>query len=219
MQIATDQLPTIALNLVVYGLSTAIHEAAHAYTADSLGDPTARALGRVTLNPFKHLSLIGSFILPVVVMLVSPGAMLMAGKPVPVQINRLRHPSRDFMLVAFAGPISNLLQALFYTALFVFLRRQGWIEPGYAYRVLGLAVTANIVLMFFNSVPIPPLDGSRFIGYLLPKTIQPWFYRIDPVGFIIVLVLIFTHRFELLFTKAIQPLNEWWMNTYTSWFV
>lgn len=204
---------------IILLLSIAWHESAHAYMADRLGDPNPRAQGRCTLNPIPHLHWLASVVLPAVMIYLNLPP-IGAGRPVPVALDRLKNPSRDFMLIAIVGPLSNLLQAALWTGVFVALRRTEWLSySDLAYRWFGFAIMANISLAVLNSLPIPPLDGSRFVGYLLPKTIQPWFYRLDPIGFIILLGLVLFHVIDPVMQATAGPMLSWWTDRYTAWLV
>ena len=182
----------VAVSFGVLLLSLTIHEAAHAWTADKLGDPTARALGRVSLNPLVHIDWIGTVLLPIIAA-VSHLPLIGWAKPVPVMLRNLRHPRRDFMLVAAAGPISNLLQAVVAAVLL----RLVWNpalgnEPGLAATVLFLAVQINLLLAFFNLIPVPPLDGGNVMLGLLPPKLAVTYANLRQYGFIILYALMFT---------------------------
>ena len=182
----------VAVSFGVLLLSLTIHEAAHAWTADKLGDPTARALGRVSLNPLVHIDWIGTVLLPIIAA-VSHLPLIGWAKPVPVMLRNLRHPRRDFMLVAAAGPISNLLQAVVAAVLL----RLVWDpalgnEPGLAATVLFLAVQINLLLAFFNLIPVPPLDGGNVMLGLLPPKLAVTYANLRQYGFIILYALMFT---------------------------
>jgi Zn-dependent protease len=182
----------VAVSFGVLLLSLTIHEAAHAWTADKLGDPTARALGRVSLNPLVHIDWIGTVLLPLIAA-VSHLPLIGWAKPVPVMLRNLRHPRRDFMLVAAAGPISNLAQAIVAAALL----RLVWNpalgnEPGMAATVLFLAIQINLLLAFFNLIPVPPLDGGNVLLGLLPPRLAVSYANLRQYGFIILYALMFT---------------------------
>jgi Zn-dependent protease len=174
-------------------LSLTIHEAAHAWTADKLGDPTARALGRVSLNPLVHIDWIGTVLLPLIAAF-SRLPLIGWAKPVPVNVNNLRHHRRDFMLVAAAGPISNLLQAIVASVLLRFAVGSGSLEAGITPLVsaLFLAVEINLLLAFFNLIPVPPLDGGNVLLGLLPPRLARPYSQVRQYGFLLLYALMFT---------------------------
>ncbi len=175
-------------------LSLTIHEAAHAWTADRLGDPTARALGRVSLNPLVHIDWIGTVLLPLIAIF-SRLPIIGWAKPVPVMMRNLRHPRRDFMFVAAAGPISNLLQAIAYAlVLRALLGAAGGGEAAASVLtdVLYLAVQINLLLAFFNLIPVPPLDGGNVMLGLLPPRVAVQYSQLRQYGFIILYILLLT---------------------------
>jgi Zn-dependent protease len=170
-------------------VSLTVHEAAHAWTADRLGDPTARLLGRVSLNPIVHIDPIGTILLP---LLAAYSGLPIIGwaKPVPVNVSRLRHHRRDFMIVAAAGPISNLLQAIVAAAVVRALFAGG--VDGLAIDILIAAVRINLLLAFFNLIPIPPLDGGNVLAGLLPARAAATFDAVRQFGFVLLYVLMLT---------------------------
>jgi Zn-dependent protease len=180
-----------AVGFGVLLLSLTIHEAAHAWTADKLGDPTARALGRVSLNPLVHIDWIGTVLLPVIAM-ISNLPLIGWAKPVPVNVRNLRHHRRDFMLVAAAGPISNLLQAVVYAFLFHLVWRPDAETVGLVVRGLYVAVQINLLLAFFNLLPVPPLDGGNVMLGLLPPRLAAAYSQLRQYGFLILYALMFT---------------------------
>jgi Zn-dependent protease len=179
--------------LVGFGIvlvSLTIHEAAHAWTADRLGDPTARLLGRVSLNPIVHIDLIGTIVLP---LLAAYSGLPIIGwaKPVPVNIGRLRHHRRDFMIVAAAGPISNIVQAVL-AALAVRMMIGAGGDGGLTEAVLRAAVSINLLLAFFNLIPIPPLDGGNVLAGLVPERAAVVLDGVRQFGFILLYALMLT---------------------------
>jgi Zn-dependent protease len=183
---------SIVVPVVIVLLSLTVHEAAHAWTSDRLGDPTARVLGRISLNPLVHIDLIGTVVLPLIAA-VSNLPIIGWAKPVPVDIRRLRHPRRDFALVAAAGPASNLLQALVVAVLFHVLPLEKVTFLGlYWPNVLRRAADINILLALFNMVPVPPLDGGNVLAGLLPRDAAAMFDRLRPFGIIILYALLLT---------------------------
>ena len=174
-------ISSILIGFAIVIVALTIHEAAHAWTADKLGDPTARLLGRVSLNPLVHIDPIGTIVLPLVA--VFSGLPIIGwAKPVPVNISRLRHHRRDFMIVAAAGPISNLLQAIALAIVFRALFDQ--YSSDVAARVLRYAVKTNLLLAFFNLIPIPPLDGGNVLAGLVPEGAARFLDGIRQFGFI-----------------------------------
>ena len=179
----------ILIGFAIILVALTIHEAAHAWTADKLGDPTARLLGRVSLNPIVHIDPIGTVLLP---LLAAYSGLPIIGwaKPVPVNISRLRHHRRDFMLVAAAGPVSNLLQALVFALVFRTIYSTSDVDLIPA--ILRLAVETNLLLAFFNLIPIPPLDGGNVLAGLLPPDAARVLDSVRPFGFILLYALMLT---------------------------
>lgn len=167
-----------------------IHEAAHGYVARHYGDNTAYLLGRVTLNPLKHVDPVGTILMPLVLYFATHGAFLFGyAKPVPVNFGRLRHPRRDSVWVALAGPASNFIQALLWGILFTVLVGVGVREPFFLDMAKG-GVLVNLVMCAFNLFPLPPLDGGRVLAGLLPPRQSYAFSRLEPWGFFIVMALV-----------------------------
>ena len=183
-------ITAIILGLAVVLASLTVHEWAHAWTADRLGDPTARMLGRVSFNPAVHIDPIGTILLPLVGMMTA-GVVFGWAKPVPVNVSRLGHPKRDFMLVAAAGPASNLVLA---TAAAVVFHLTGAHETlgTVVGRAIYFAVSINVLLAVFNMLPVPPLDGGNVLAGLLPDSFAPALQWLRQFGFIILLALIFS---------------------------
>lgn len=167
-----------------------VHEAAHGYVARHLGDETAYMLGRVTLNPMKHIDPIGTILMPVMLYFATSGAFLFGyAKPVPVNFSQLRRPKRDMVWVALAGPASNFIQAILWALLFVVLNASGVTERFFL-EMAKAGVLVNLVMWAFNLFPLPPLDGGRVLVGLLPARQAYALSRIEPWGFFIVLGLV-----------------------------
>jgi Zn-dependent protease len=206
-------LAQIFIQFAVLLFSLTIHEMAHAWTADRLGDPTARLLGRVSFNPIVHADLIGTVVFPLIALL---GNVPLLGwaKPVPVNIRQLRHPRRDYMLVAAAGPASNLVLAVvsaFALAALpispVVLGEANVSAPLASF--LSMAVTLNILLAVFNMLPIPPLDGGNVLSGLLPPRLSSMLNQVRPYGFILLYALILTNGFYLFVLRPAMFLRSW----------
>jgi Zn-dependent protease len=185
-------LVSAVIPFLIVLLSLTIHEAAHAWTAYRLGDPTAKDLGRISLNPLVHIDPIGTIVLPLLA--VFSGLPIIGwAKPVPVDTRRLRDPRRDFMIVAAAGPVSNLLQAIAIAVLFHILpleRIDLW--NLHWPNIFRRAADINILLAVFNMIPVPPLDGGNVLAGLLPRDAASIFERMRPFGFLILYALMFT---------------------------
>ena len=167
-----------------------LHEAAHGFAARHFGDHTAEMMGRITLNPLKHIDPIGTILMPLLLYFATSGAFLFGyAKPVPVQFGRLRHPKRDMVWVALAGPAANFFQALAWAVLLIVLAASG-VQERFFLEMARAGVLVNLVMWAFNLFPIPPLDGGRILVGLLPWKQAYWVSRIEPWGFYIVLGLV-----------------------------
>ena len=191
-------IQTLAIYAIPVIFAITLHEAAHGYVARHFGDPTAWQLGRITLNPVKHIDLVGTIIVPTMILIASKiagssGILFGWAKPVPVNFGRLRNPKKDMLWVAAAGPGANLVMALGWAALL----KISLAMPDNAYGLpLGemarAGVNVNAVLMLLNLLPLPPLDGGRIAVSLLPHSIASSYARLEPYGFMIVILLLAT---------------------------
>ncbi len=171
-----------------------VHEVAHGWVAKRLGDPTAMMLGRLTLNPLKHIDPIGTVVVPIVLLMLG-GFIFGRAKPVPVTWRNLRNPKRDMAIVALAGPISNLLMALIWAVVakigMMTVATMPFIGQPLIY-MGGAGIFINIALMVLNLLPLPPLDGGRVASGLLPGPLSYKFDKLEPYGFFILLGLLAT---------------------------
>jgi Zn-dependent protease len=199
----------LLISFSVLLLSLTVHEAAHAWSADRLGDETARRLGRVSLNPAVHVDPIGTILFPLIAM-VTNLPLIGWAKPVPVNTHNLGHHwKRKFMAIAAAGPASNVVMAVIAAAAVRFL---GFENSGSLFLFLLLMVIINVLLAVFNMLPIPPLDGGNVLSGLLHGRASEIFDSLRPYGFIILYVLIFIGFFER-FVLPIQDAVVRWLVT------
>ena len=203
-------LGQIFISFLVLVFSLTVHESAHAWTADRLGDPTARALGRISLNPLVHADPIGTLLFPLIGLL-THAPIIGWAKPVPVATWRFRHPRRDYLLVAAAGPMSNLSMALVAAAALRLLpaapQAAGVLEP---LTVIVFAVlVVNLLLAIFNMLPIPPLDGGTVLAGLLPERFAAGFDRVRPYGFLLLYALMFSGGFSVVVGIPYRYMLSW----------
>jgi Zn-dependent protease len=203
----------IFISFIVLLFSLTVHEMAHAWTADRFGDPTARLLGRVSLNPMVHADPIGTVLFPLI-SLVSGAVLIGWAKPVPVTVRYLRHPRRDYMLVAAAGPVSNLVLAIFSAILLALvpISPQTLGESNVSVPIatfLTRLVSLNVLLAVFNLLPIPPLDGGNVLAGLLPANLAAQFNKLRPYGFIMLYALILSGGFEMIVLPPYRFILSW----------
>ena len=186
-------LYTIAIWAVPVLFAITLHEAAHGWVANKLGDPTARQLGRITMNPIKHIDPIGTIVVPLLLVTLS-GFIIGWAKPVPVDPRHFKQPLLDMALVALAGPVSNFFMAAFW-ALMITLSTNVLADTAVAVHLVRMGqagVIINIILMVLNMLPIPPLDGGRVLAGVLPTGAALSYMRIEPYGMWIILALLVT---------------------------
>lgn len=194
-----ETLYYILIGAIPVLLAITLHEAAHGWVADKLGDPTARKLGRITINPLKHVDPQGTIIIPLAMIVLSKmllGTMFVFGwaKPVPVDVRQFKQPLLDMALVALAGPGSNFIMASLW-ALFISLSTMIVSDRSIVEHLIfmgEIGIFINVLLMVLNLLPLPPLDGGRFVAGVLPKQMAMMYLRIEPYGFFILLALLFS---------------------------
>ena len=184
-------IQTITVYAIPVLFAITVHEAAHGYVARHFGDDTAHVAGRITLNPLKHIDPIGTIAVPLVMAVLSPFVFGWA-RPVPVNFGRLRHPKRDMIWVAAAGPGSNLVMAILWLLFAKALVLLGMQEQFFL-MVAAAGIQVNLMLMALNLLPVPPLDGGRILVGVLPHRLAWQVARVEPYGFVILLVLLFTN--------------------------
>jgi Zn-dependent protease len=187
-------LIALLVNALPVIFAITLHEAAHGYVAKHFGDATAYMLGRVTLNPVKHIDVIGTIVVPTITMLAG-GFLFGWAKPVPVNYNNLRSPKRDSLWVAFAGPFANMVQVVIWAivakALLATVSMSGLVGPFWV-SVAEAGIKWNIMFALLNLLPILPLDGGRILASLLPNRLSYAYSRTEPYGLFILLALVFT---------------------------
>ncbi len=192
-------IQTLAIYALPVIFAITLHEAAHGYVARHFGDPTAWQLGRVSLNPLRHIDPIGTILVPVMLLTLSGGGVIFGwAKPVPVNFGRLDNPKKDMLWVAIAGPAANLFMALAWAGLLKFadvMPDNAYLEPMARMGLAGIEI--NGALMLLNLLPIPPLDGGRIMVSLLPNRLAWKFAQIERYGFFILLALLFTHVLDM----------------------
>lgn len=186
----------IFIKVFVLLFAIIIHEVAHGLAAEKLGDPTARLLGRITLNPIPHIDIFGSIIIPGFLILTGSSFIIGWAKPVPIDIRRFQDPIKGFGITALAGPAANGVQMIVYAVLFRLSLTLG--APPWVLYLCFMGTGINLFLGLFNLIPIPPLDGSRIVAALLPRDAAVNYLRIERFGFLLI--------FLLLWSRALDPL-------------
>ncbi len=212
----------IIIYLVPLLVSISAHEAAHGLAADIFGDDTARRAGRITLNPIKHLDPVGSFLLPAILYFTSAGFIFGYAKPVPVRFDRLSPPRSGMIAVSLAGVGANLVLAGLFGLLFRLIRYliTAWQWPAFLGIVLSsglklslIFVVINVILAVFNLIPIPPLDGWRFVSALIPARVRHTIEGVEALGMVLLLVVIFSTKFlDFLDNLIITPMIHFFIN-------
>jgi len=182
---------TIAVSALPIIFAITVHEAAHGYAAKYFGDLTAERMGRITLNPIKHIDPIGTIVLPAITLLAG-GVLFGWAKPVPVNFANLRNPKKDMLWVAAAGPASNLFMAIFWALMLNFSTSLPATTAQFVSHMSWVGISINLVLMVLNLLPLPPLDGGRIAVSLLPMHLATKLSQVERYGFIILIALLFT---------------------------
>ncbi len=203
----SNLIQTVAIYALPVIFAITLHEAAHGYVARHFGDKTAWMLGRVTLNPIKHIDPVGTILMPALLYFATSGAFLFGyAKPVPVNFGNLRNPKRDMVWVALAGPVSNLFQALLWGILLYVLMGAG-VSERFFIEMCRAGMLVNVVMFVFNLFPLPPLDGGRVLVGLLPWRAAAAVSRIEPWGFFIVMGLVLAGVITTLWMRPLMGLT------------
>ncbi len=201
-------IQTVAIYALPVLFAITVHEAAHGYAARHFGDNTAYALGRITLNPIKHIDPVGTILMPLMLYFATSGAFLFGyAKPVPVRFGNLRNPKRDMVWVALAGPGANLAMALGWGILFYLLIGVG-VDERFFLTMCKAGITVNLVMFAFNLFPLPPLDGGRILVGLLPYKQAELVSRVEPWGFFVVMGLVVMGIVDKLWMRPVMAVTE-----------
>src|SRR5215831_15284532 len=198
-------LETIVLMAVPLVFAITLHEAAHGYVARMFGDQTAAMLGRVTLNPIKHIDPVGTIAVPLILYLVHAPFLFGWAKPVPVNFGNLRHPKRDMLWVAVAGPGANLVMAVLWAIVYRLAMPESAGEVSALAAMAKIGIYINLILMALNLLPIPPLDGGRVAVSVLPNRAAYAWSRLEPYGLYIILGLLLLDQFTGIFQLLLAP--------------
>ena len=209
-------IQTVAIYALPVLFAITVHEAAHGYAARYFGDNTAYQLGRITLNPLKHIDPMGTIAMPLLLYFATSGAFLFGyAKPVPVNFAQLRNPKRDMVWVALAGPASNFAQAIAWAIALLVMVALGFQEPFFI-KMAQAGALVNLVMWAFNLFPLPPLDGGRILVGLLPIRQALWVSRIEPWGFFIVMGLVVAGVVGKLWLQPLMAFGYGTLNLLTS---
>lgn len=191
-----NAIQTVSVWILPLLFAITLHEAAHAYVANYYGDATAKLRGRLSLNPVKHIDLVGTIIVPIIILVISNFHFTLGwAKPVPIDQRNFKNPERDMAIASVAGPGANILMAIFWISLLklmIVFKLPGNMAVIFLALMCQVGIVINIVLAILNMIPIPPLDGSRVVSSILPGRWAYYYNQIEPYGIIILIVLMAT---------------------------
>ena len=201
-------LETIVLMVVPVVFAITLHEAAHGYVARMFGDRTAEMLGRITLNPIKHIDPVGTIAVPAILFFAGSPFLFGWAKPVPVNFGNLRNPKRDMLWVAAAGPVANLVMALLWALVYKVSGASQALDGAAFLKMADIGIRINLMLMALNLLPIPPLDGGRIAVSVLPQRAAYAWSRLEPYGLFIIIGLLILNQYTGIFDILLQPLFD-----------
>ena len=199
-------LQTLLIWIIPVLFAITLHEAAHGWTASKFGDHTAKMMGRVTLNPVKHIDPVGTILVPAALLIMSVGFIFGWAKPVPINFQALRSPKSDMIWVALAGPSANLIMAIGWLLIFFLATNMNILI---LQRMADAGILINILLAIFNLLPIPPLDGSRVISALLPNPLAYKYNQLEQYGFVILIGLMWFGGFSYIVLPIVRLVLSW----------
>ena len=199
---------TLLIYIIPLLFAITLHEAAHGWVASKLGDHTARMMGRVTLNPIKHVDPVGTVVVPLLLIVMNVGFIFGWAKPVPINFSALRSQKSGMILVALAGPGANFLMAIGWVLVAIISIN---LNIPILLKMAGIGIFFNILLAVFNLLPIPPLDGSRVISALLPGPLAYKYSQLEQYGFLILLGLMYIGGFKLLVLPVVSQIQQFFI--------